>query len=53
MFCGGVRDNECNGEWMVYKIDYDLEFEEYIPEELEYRNDVPNSDRPKPLCRMY
>jgi len=53
MFCGGVRDNECNGEWMVYKIDYDLEFEEYIPEELEYRNDLPNSDRPKPLCRMY
>jgi len=52
MFCGGVRDNECNGEWMVYNIE-GTDFERYIPEELEYRKDLPNSDRPIPLCRMY
>ena len=53
MFCGGVEDNECNGEWKVYKIDKYLSFERYIPEELEYRDDLPNSDTPRPLCRMY
>jgi len=53
MFCGGVEDNECNGEWMVYKIDKYQRFKYYIPEELEYRDDLPNSENPRPLCRMY